>query len=75
MPLASPPASRHAFVEVVAVHIAEREQFARHGQMGGADAAAADDAAGEDFRWRGLAVEAQHAAWNDLHGRHGGECS
>jgi hypothetical protein len=63
----------HALGEVLAVHIAEREQLAGHGEVGTADATTADDALGQFFRRRRLAVEAQRAAGNDLRRRHGGE--
>ncbi len=63
----------HAGLEMAGIDITERQQFPRHTEMRGGNAAAADDGAGDFIGWRSLATEPEHAAGNDLDGRHGGE--
>ncbi len=55
-----------ALLEMVRVHIAERQQFAGHRQVLVRDDATADDAFGQLFTWRGMARTAQNMPRHNL---------
>ena len=64
----------HPLGEVGFVNVAQGQQFSGHLQVAGADAAAADDAAGELLRRRCLTSQPENMPRYDLDRSVGGDC-